>query len=104
MHQTSQLFDSKGLREDEGDSSVDALLEPRTHESSLLGSWASTLDRMRFQSHEPQSRSLCGRRVCRAARMRCDLPSPCVHAPTPMSEWGGPRAGALAHKYQGRTW
>ena len=73
------------LREDEGDSSADALLEPRTHEASLVGSWASTLDRDRFQSHEPQSRSLCGRRVCRAARMRCDLPSPCVHTHTHMT-------------------
>ena len=50
------------------------------------------------------SQSWCGRRVCRVARMRCHLPSPCVHAPTHVSEWCGPRAGALAHKYQDRTW
>ena len=91
------------LREGEGDSSVDALLEPRTHESSLVGSWASTLDRMRFQSHEPQSRFLCGRRVCRVARLRCHLPSPCVHAHIHVSECGGSSAGALTHGCQERA-
>ena len=79
------------LREGEDDSSADALLEPRTHEASLVGSWASTLDRMRFQSPEPQSRSLCGGRVCRAARMRCDLPSPCGHTHTHMPTYRATR-------------
>ena len=53
-------------------------MRPYAHSLELLR--AAGHDRLRFVSHAPMSTT------------------------NNMSEFGGPRAGALAHKYQDRTW
>ena len=61
---------------------------PSSSDNDMCESERRSTDRTRFDRScaHVLSCSWCGRRVCRAARMRCDLPSPCVHAPTHLCE------------------